>query len=60
MYKNNRDKCLPRVESGSDDLDNLGQLGHFYVESSGSHPKLNYLDVTRISYAFRITVLVSE
>ena len=27
-----------RVESGSDDPDNLGHLGHFFGESSGSHP----------------------
>ena len=26
-----------RVESGSDDLDNLGHLGHFFGGSSGSH-----------------------
>ena len=28
-----------RVESGSDDLDNLGHLGHFFGGSSGSHPQ---------------------
>ena len=26
-----------RVESGSDDPDNLGYLGHFFGGSSGSH-----------------------
>ena len=26
-----------RVESGSDDLDNLGHCGHFFGRSSGSH-----------------------
>ena len=26
-----------RVESGSDDPDNLGHLGHFFGGSSGSH-----------------------
>ena len=29
-----------RVESGSDDLDNLGHLGHFFGVSSGSHPQI--------------------
>ena len=28
-----------RVESGLDDLDNLGHLGHFFGWSSGSHPQ---------------------
>ena len=28
-----------RVESGSDDPDNLGHLGHIFGESSGSHPQ---------------------
>ena len=28
-----------RVESGSDDPDNLGYLGHFFGGSSGSHPQ---------------------
>ena len=28
-----------RVESGSDDPDSLGQLGHFFGGSSGSHPQ---------------------
>ena len=27
-----------RAESGSDDPDNLGHLGHFFGGSSGSHP----------------------
>ena len=41
-----------RVESESDDLDNLGHLGHFFGRSSGSHSqtKINYLDVTQISH----------
>ena len=28
-----------RVESGSDDPDNLGHLGHLFGGSSGSHPQ---------------------
>ena len=28
-----------RVESGSDDPDNVGHLGHFLDGSSGSHPR---------------------
>ena len=28
-----------RVESGLDDPDNLGHLGHFFGGSSGSHPQ---------------------
>ena len=28
-----------RVESGSDNLDNLGHLDHFFGGSSGSHPQ---------------------
>ena len=28
-----------RVESGSDDPDNVGHLGHFFEGSSGSHPQ---------------------
>ena len=28
-----------RVESGSDDLDYLGHLSHFFGGSSGSHPQ---------------------
>ena len=39
-----------RVESGSDDPDNLGHLGHFFDGSSGSHPQTNLsgcdLDIT--------------
>ena len=38
-----------RVESGLDDPDNLGHLGHFLVGQVGLIHKLNYLDVTRIS-----------
>ena len=30
---------ISRVESGSDDPDNLGYLGHFFGGSSGSHPQ---------------------
>ena len=48
-------KCI-RVESGSDDRDNLGNLGHFFGGSSGSHPqtKLSVASyVTRISHVFR-------
>ena len=30
-----------RVESGSDDPDNVGHLGHFFEGSSGSHPQTN-------------------
>ena len=30
---------LVRVESGSDDPDNVGHLGHFFDGSSGSHPQ---------------------
>ena len=41
-------KLKPRVESGSDDLDYLGHLGHFLVGQMGFIHKLNYLDVTRI------------
>ena len=28
-----------RVESGSDDPDNVGHLGHFFDGLSGSHPQ---------------------
>ena len=28
-----------RVESGSDDPDNMGHLGHLFGGSSGSHPQ---------------------
>ena len=31
---------MDRVESGSDDLDYLGYLGHFFNGSSGSHPQI--------------------
>ena len=37
-----------RVESGSDDPDNLGHLGHFLEGQVGLICKLNYLDVTWI------------
>ena len=37
-----------RVESGSDDLDYLGHLGHFLVGQVGLICKLNYLDVIQI------------
>ena len=39
-----------RVESGSDDPNNLGHLGHFLVDQVGLIHKLNYLDVTWISH----------
>ena len=40
-----------RVESGSDDPDNLGHLDHFLEGQVGLICKLiNYLDVTRISH----------
>ena len=41
---------LPRVESGSDYLDDLGQLDHIFDGSSGPHPgpNQNYVDVTWI------------
>ena len=29
-----------RVESGLDDPDNVGHLGHFFDGSSGSHPQI--------------------
>ena len=38
------------VESGLDDLDNLGHLGLFLVGQVGLIHKQNYLDVTRISH----------
>ena len=47
-----------RVESGSDDPDNLYHLGHFFDGSSGSHK----LDVTQIfnrSHVLKKTVLAS-
>ena len=43
--------CLyTRVESGLDDPDNLGHLGHFLVGQVGHIRKPNYLDVTQISH----------
>ena len=30
---------VTRVKSGSDDLDNVGHLGHLFDGSSGSHPQ---------------------
>ena len=36
--------CVCRVESGSDDLDNLGHLGHFFGGSSGFQIKLSGCD----------------
>ena len=39
-----------RVESGSDDPDNLGHLGYFLVGQVGLIHTLNYLDVTRKSH----------
>ena len=37
-----------RVESVSDDPDNLGHLGHFLEGQMGLIHNLNYLNVTRI------------
>ena len=34
-----RVSIMGRVESGSDDPDNVGHLGHFFEGSSGSHPQ---------------------
>ena len=39
-----------RVESGSDDPDNLAHLGHFLGGQVGLICKINYLNVTRISH----------
>ena len=47
------------VESGLDDLDNLGHIGHFFGGSSGLTCKLNYLDVTRMSHVLWKTLLAS-
>ena len=44
----NPSKAHTRVESGSDDPEYLGHLGHFLVGQVGLIRKLNYLDVTRI------------
>ena len=49
-----------RVESGSDDPDNLGHLGHFLVGQVGLICKLNYLDVTRITHVLWKTVMASD
>ena len=38
-----RNHFMARVESGSDDLDNLGYLGHFFRVSSGSHPQTKFI-----------------
>ena len=52
MQNSNVDRY--RVESGSDDPDNLGHLGHFFVTflegQVGVICKLNYLDLTQISH----------
>ena len=37
-----------RIESGSDDPDNIGHLFHFLVGQVGLIHKVNYLDVTWI------------
>ena len=42
------DMVSGRVESGSDDPDYLGHLGHFFAGQVGLIHKLNYLDVTQI------------
>ena len=39
-------KWVIRFESGSDDLDNLGHLGHVFDGSSWSHPQTKFLDIT--------------
>ena len=39
-----------RVESGSDDLNNLDDLGHFLVGQVSLILKLTYLDATWISH----------
>ena len=39
---------ISRVDSGLDDPDNVGHLGHFLMGQVGLIRKLNYLDVTRI------------
>ena len=39
-----------RVESGSDDRDNLGHLDHFLEGEVDPIRKLYYLDVTQISH----------
>ena len=47
MWKDlHRYKVSIRVESGSDDPDNLSHLGHFLEGQVGLIHKLNYLDVT--------------
>ena len=38
MANSGHNKLPTRVESGSDDPDNVGHLGHFFDGSSGSHP----------------------
>ena len=50
-----------KVESGSDDPDNLGHLGHFFGGSSGSHPqiKLSGCDPD-ITCSLTVLHLVSE
>ena len=48
--KNQLTDYTSRVESGLDDPDNLGHLGHFLVGQVGLICKLNYMDVTRISH----------
>ena len=40
------DMVSGRVESGSDDPDYLGCLGHFFAGQVGLIHKLNYLNVT--------------
>ena len=49
-----------RVESGSDDPDNLGHLGNFLEGQVGLIHKLNYLDVTWTSHVLQKTVLASS
>ena len=50
LHNNSNITVCIRVESGSDDLDNLGHLGHFFRGSSRSHAqtKLSGCDLDRL------------
>ena len=52
LHENCAEDCIvdSRVESGSDDPDYLGHLGHFLVGQVGLIYKQNYLYVTRVSH----------
>ena len=50
MYAKHIKYDYNRVESGSDDPDNLSHLGHFLEGQVGVICKKHYLDVTRISH----------